>query len=64
MGLTKEQREQIDRLLEGREEAGEYELTLTYVAGLLDGVAALRELGFLDMFVTTGKTKEAGDGRS
>lgn len=56
--LTEKQREQVDLLLESREEAEEYELTLTYVAGLLDGIAGLQKLGFLDMYVTTGESDQ------
>ncbi len=57
MELTNEQREQIDLLLESRANAEERELTLTYVAGILDGVAFLRKLGFLDMYVQDGQEK-------
>ena len=49
--LTEEQKEVIERMLEKRMEANECELTLTYVAGILDGISYLRDAGFLDMYV-------------
>ena len=59
MELTKQQREQIDFLLNSRADAADCELTLTYQAGILDGVHFLQQLGFLDMYVSderwTGK---------
>ncbi|MCI9103021.1 MAG: hypothetical protein HFG47_06920 [Lachnospiraceae bacterium] len=52
MDLTPEQREQIDFLLNSRTDAGECELTLTYIAGIMDGITFLRHMGFLDMYVS------------
>ena len=49
--LTEEQKEVIERMLEKRMEANECELTLTYVAGILDGISYLRDAGVLDMYV-------------
>ena len=49
--LTEEQKEVIERMLEKRMEANECELTLTYIAGILDGISYLRAVGFLDMYV-------------
>ena len=49
--LTEEQKEVIERMLEKRMEANECELTLTYIAGILDGISYLRDAGFLDMYV-------------
>lgn len=51
MELTDEQRSQIDELLDSRSEASDCELTLTYIAGILDGIMFLRDYGFLDMYV-------------
>lgn len=51
MELTDQQRELIDRLLTSRSDASECELTLTYVAGILDGIIFLRDFGFLDMYM-------------
>ena len=50
--LTEEQKEVIERMLEKRMEANECELTLTYAAGILDGIMYLRNAGFLDLYVT------------
>lgn len=52
MELTKQQREQIDFLLNSRLDATDCELTLTYIAGILDGVLLLQRMGFLDMYVS------------
>ena len=49
--LTEEQKEVIEKMLEKRMEANECELTLTYAAGILDGIMYLRNAGFLDMYV-------------
>ena len=49
--LTEEQKKVIERMLEKRMEANECELTLTYIAGILDGISYLRAVGFLDMYV-------------
>ena len=49
--LTEEQKAVIERMLEKRMEANECELTLTYIAGILDGISYLRAAGFLDMYV-------------
>ena len=49
--LTEEQKAVIERMLEKRMEANECELTLTYAAGILDGIMYLRNAGFLDMYV-------------
>ena len=50
--LTEEQKAVIERMLEKRMEANECELTLTYAAGILDGIMYLRNAGFLDLYVT------------
>ena len=50
--LTEEQKEVIEKMLEKRMEANECELTLTYAAGILDGIMYLRNAGFLDLYVT------------
>lgn len=42
--LTNEQKEVIEEMLEKRMEANECELTLTFVAGILDGITFLREI--------------------
>lgn len=47
--LTDEQRAVIDRMLQARSDAADCELTLTYMAGLLDGVMFLRRAGLLDL---------------
>ena len=64
--LTEEQKAVIERMLEKRMEANECELTLTYIAGILDGISYLRAAGFLDMYVVDEKDKavlkEAGKG--
>lgn len=57
--LTEEQKEVIERMLEKRMEANECELTLTFVAGILDGIIFLRELGFLDMYIMDAEQEEA-----
>ena len=49
--LTEEQKEVIEKMLEKRMEANECELTLTYAAGILDGIMYLRNTGFLDLYV-------------
>lgn len=49
--LTEEQKEVIEKMLEKRMEANECELTLTYAAGILDGIMYLRNAGFLDLYV-------------
>ena len=49
--LPEEHKETIERMLEKRMEANECELTLTYAAGILDGIMYLRNAGFLDMYV-------------
>ena len=49
--LPEEHKETIERMLEKRMEANECELTLTYIAGILDGISYLRDAGFLDMYV-------------
>lgn len=51
MELTDQQREQIDEILNSRSDASDCELTLTYVAGVLDGIIFLRDTGFLDMYM-------------
>ena len=64
--LPEEHKKTIERMLEKRMEANECELTLTYIAGILDGISYLRAAGFLDMYVVdvTDKAvlKEAGKG--
>ena len=65
--LTEEQKAVIERMLEKRMEANECELTLTYIAGILDGISYLRAAGFLDMYVVDEEKdkaalKEAGKG--
>lgn len=57
--LTEQQKEVIERMLEKRMEANECELTLTFVAGILDGITFLRELGFLDMYIMDAEQEEA-----
>ena len=57
--LTEEQKEVIERMLEKRMEANECELTLTYAAGILDGIMYLRNAGFLDMYVVDEEEKTA-----
>lgn len=52
MELTGEQREQLDHLLNSRSDASECELTLTYIAGFLDGIEFLRRLGLLDTYIS------------
>ena len=49
--LPEEHKKTIERMLEKRMEANECELTLTYIAGILDGISYLRAVGFLDMYV-------------
>ena len=49
--LPEEHKKTIERMLEKRMEANECELTLTYAAGILDGIMYLRNAGFLDMYV-------------
>ena len=53
--LTNEQKEIIEEMLEKRMEANECELTLTYIAGILDGITYLRDAGFLDLYVVNGE---------
>ena len=53
--LTNEQKEVIEEMLEKRMEANECELTLTYIAGILDGITYLRDAGFLDLYVVNGE---------
>ena len=57
--LTEEQKEVIERMLEKRMEANECELTLTYAAGILDGIMYLRNAGFLDMYVVDEEKDKA-----
>ena len=57
--LPEEQKAVIERMLEKRMEANECELTLTFVAGILDGITFLRELGFLDMYIMDAEQEEA-----
>ena len=57
--LPEEQKAVIERMLEKRREANECELTLTFVAGILDGITFLRELGFLDMYIMDAEQEEA-----
>lgn len=58
MELTSQQREQIDALLNSRAEASDCELTLTYIAGLLDGIRMLKESGFLELYVSDENEEE------
>ena len=46
-------------LTEKRMEANECELTLTYAAGILDGIMYLRNAGFLDMYVVDKEKAKA-----
>lgn len=57
LSLTEEQREVVEEMSEKRAEANECELTLTYVAGVLDGITLLRNIGFLDMHVLEDEQK-------
>ncbi len=60
LGLTDNQRQVIDHMLDLRSEAGICELTITYMAGLLDGIVFLKDLGFLDMHILE-ENEEAED---
>lgn len=51
MELTNEQREAIDGMLQARSDAADCELTLTYMAGLLDGMMFLRRTGLMDLYM-------------
>lgn len=48
MDLTDEQRQIIDHVLEMREEVSQIDLTMTYLAGMLDSIEFLGQAGFLD----------------
>lgn len=49
--LTEKQREVIDKMMELQADAYGCELTLNYIAGLLDGIVFFRDLDLLDMFM-------------
>ena len=55
MELADEQREIIEHMLQARSDAADCELTLTYMAGLLDGVMFLRRAGLLDLYMEEGE---------
>jgi len=60
MDLSEEQRSVIDELLELRSDAETCELTITYVAGLLDGIVFLRDVGFLDVYISDDLDADEG----
>jgi len=60
LDLTEEQRQTIDHMLELKFDASVCELTITYVAGLLDGIVFLRDSGFLDMHISDGLDEDEG----
>ena len=51
MGLEEDRRKVMDHVLETRSEVEDCELTLTYVAGILDSLLILRAAGFLDLYM-------------
>lgn len=55
MELADEQREIIEHMLQTRSDAADCELTLTYMAGMLDGVMFLRRAGLLDLYMEEGE---------
>lgn len=59
LDLGEEQREVIEQVLETRSDAQDCELTLTYVAGLLDGILFLRTAGFLDLYMEDYREQES-----
>ena len=59
LDLAEGQREVIEHLLQSRSDAEDCELTLTYVAGLLDSLMFLRSAGFLDLYVEDEEKESA-----
>lgn len=60
LALDERQRVCIDDVLECRQEVNEYQLTMIYLAGLLDGIDFLREGGFLDLYIMDDQIKKTG----
>ena len=59
LNLEEGQREVIERVLDARSDAQDCELTLTYVAGLLDSILFLRTAGFLDLYMEDYRERDS-----
>lgn len=59
MELSDEQRKIIDHILEMREEVSQIDLTMTYLAGMLDSIEFLRNGGFLDTILPVDISESA-----
>lgn len=55
LDLTAEQRAVIEEMLQIRSEVTDCELTLTYMAGLLDCLMFLRRSGLMDLYMEESK---------
>lgn len=55
LDLTDEQRAVIEEMLQARSDVSDCELTLTYMAGLLDCLLFLRRIGLLDLYMDESK---------
>lgn len=59
--LTEEQEQIIEDMLDFRTEVAGYELTINYLAGLLDGIVFLRDSGLLDMYIMDETNEDAAE---
>ncbi len=61
-GLPQNLEKSFEDMIELQEDLKEYDLTLTYIVGMLDCIDLMRSLGFLEVYV--GMEATAGDGEA